>query len=124
MYRRSEAAFAIYARFYSAANKRELEAKGVENFTSEDHLEVAEAVINRYVPDGTIKTEDEYLQIKAQFREKIEAGLHDPSPAKERVRSEGVKTAPDREQAIVDWYRKCESYIETTPRVWRANYQN
>ncbi|HET7675399.1 MAG TPA: hypothetical protein VFL54_07745 [Gammaproteobacteria bacterium] len=95
--------------------RRRLEAKPPERYTIDDWMMAVDWIVNRYLPDDVIRSEAEYLALRAQILGKIEAAMP-PAASPEQVQAVTHDlpafqsaampfTFTDREQAVLDFAR-------------------
>lgn len=60
--------------------REQLEAKPPESYTLADWMMVCDYLIQRYLPDGVIQDEAEYLTVRATILGKIQAAHNEPEP--------------------------------------------
>lgn len=89
-----------------------------------DWVTVSELIIHRYIPDGVIKTDDDYKKIREKLRTKIEHNIQNPyPPRKPWVDAKDISIPDEVEVVTIGRYRQLGSYCDNTARVWQEIYR-
>lgn len=79
-----------------------LDATPPDHRSTDDRLLAAELGINRFVPDGVIKTDDDYQKIRRKLCARIEEAIRNPTPQPKPWVSETDVTIPNETQERIE----------------------